>query len=83
MLEGKCGCGAVTYRMKSTPMFVHCCHCRDCQRQTGSAYVLNAIIETERVEFEGAVTEHKLLTPSGKGQIITRCRQCGVAIFSC
>jgi len=82
VFTGRCGCGAVTYQMKTPPMFVHCCHCRECQRQTGAAYVLNAIIETERVEFEGPVTEHVLATPSGKGQIITRCRDCGVAVFS-
>ena len=48
-LEGGCACAAVRYRFISRPMFVHCCHCRDCQRQTGSAFVLNALIETERV----------------------------------
>jgi len=82
MLEGKCGCGAVTYEMKSQPMFVHCCHCSECQRLTGAAYVLNAIIEADRVAFEGPVTEHALPTPSGKGQVITRCEMCGVAVFS-
>lgn len=82
MLEGRCGCGAVTYQMLTPPMFVHCCHCRDCQRQTGAAYVLNAIIEADRVKVEGSITEHELPTQSGKGQIITRCRVCGVAVFS-
>ena len=82
MFEGKCGCGRVTYRMTTPPMFVHSCHCSDCQRQTGTAHVMNAIIEADRVEFEGPVTEHRLPTPSGKGQIITRCQDCGVAIFS-
>ncbi len=82
MLEGRCGCGAVTYRMTSEPMFVHCCHCTECQRQTGAAYVLNAIIEADRFEIEGHVTEHRLATGSGKGQVITRCRECGVAISS-
>jgi hypothetical protein len=48
-LEGGCACAAVRYRLASQPMFVHCCHCRDCQRQTGSAFVLNALIETDRV----------------------------------
>ena len=47
ILEGGCTCGSVRYRMTSQPMFVHCCHCRDCQRQTGSAFVLNALIETD------------------------------------
>ena len=82
MLEGRCGCGAVTYQMMTQPMFVHCCHCGECQRQTGSAYVLNAIIEADRVTCAGPITEHELPTPSGKGQIITRCRDCGVAVFS-
>ena len=80
--SGACGCGLATYQMSSKPMFVHCCHCKECQRQTGSAYVLNAIIEAERVNYNGDVTEHTLQTPSGKGQIITRCAACGTAIFS-
>lgn len=79
---GACGCGQLRYRMASAPMFVHCCHCKECQKQTGSAYVLNAIIEADRVESEGAATEHTLPTPSGKGQIITRCANCGTAVFS-
>jgi hypothetical protein len=82
MLTGRCGCGAVTYQMKTAPMFVHCCHCSECQRQTGAAYVLNAIIEADRVEVQGPITEHELSTPSEKGQIITRCSACGVAVFS-
>jgi len=82
MLKGQCGCGAVTYRMSSKPICVHCCHCSECQKQTGSAFVLNAIIETDRVEFDGPVIENTLPTPSGKGQVITRCATCGVAVFS-
>jgi len=48
-LEGGCACGTLRYRLTSPPMFVHCCHCLDCQRQTGSAFVINALIETNRV----------------------------------
>jgi hypothetical protein len=48
-LDGGCTCGAVRYRLTSSPLFVHCCHCRWCQRETGSAFVINALIETERV----------------------------------
>ena len=79
---GSCGCGQLTYQMSSAPMFVHCCHCKECQKQTGSAYVLNAIIETERVTWSGKTTNHTLATPSGKGQKITRCAICGTAVFS-
>ncbi|MGI3183826.1 GFA family protein [Nioella aestuarii] len=82
MHEGKCACGAVTYSMKTDPMFVHCCHCSECQKQTGSAFVLNAIIETDRVEYSGPIKEMTLPTPSGKGQVISRCENCGVAVFS-
>lgn len=63
-------------------MIVHCCHCKECQKQTGSAYVLNALIETDRVKVEGNTTENILPTPSGKGQVITRCADCGGAVFS-
>lgn len=82
MLNGRCGCGAVTYRMASQPIAVHCCHCRDCQRQSGSAYVINAIIEADRVSLDGPVFDVTLPTPSGKGQTITRCSKCSVAVFS-
>ena len=82
MFEGRCDCGAVTYSMSSEPIVVHCCHCSECQRQTGSAFVLNAIIETDRVELSGDVSEVTLPTGSGKGQVITRCAHCGVAVFS-
>ncbi len=81
-MDGECGCGAVTYRLTDRPMFVHCCHCSECQRQTGSAYVLNALIEADRVEVSGPTVDHILPTPSGSGQRITRCAECGVAVFS-
>src|SRR5579864_5797801 len=56
-LTGGCACGAVRYRLASPPMFVHCCHCRDCQRQTGSAFVLNALIETDRIAILSGTAE--------------------------
>jgi hypothetical protein len=82
VLDGRCACGAVTYSMKSRPIVTHCCHCSECQRLTGSAFVLNAIIETDRVAFDGPVAEVTLPTPSGNGQVVTRCMECGVAVFS-
>ena len=82
MIEGRCDCGEVRYRMHSAPIVVHCCHCRECQRQTGSAFVLNAIIETDRFEHTGNVTEVTVPSGSGMGQVITSCAKCGVAVFS-
>lgn len=63
-------------------MFVNCCHCSWCQRETGSAFALNAIIETDRLEVTGAVERVRLPSASGKGQEMTRCPQCGVALWS-
>ena len=82
MLEGRCKCGSLTYRMKQRPMFVHCCHCSECQTLTGSAFVLNAIIEADQVEYEGEVAQVTLATPSGHGQLVTSCADCLTTVFS-
>ena len=81
-LEGGCACGHVRYRLTSEPMFVHCCHCRDCQRQTGSAFVLNALIEADRVECEAETEAVPVPTDSGLPHIIRRCPKCRVAVWS-
>lgn len=82
-LEGGCACGAVRYRLSSRPMFVHCCHCRDCQRQTGSAFVLNALIETDRVVvLSGETKAIAMPTDSGRPHEIHRCPSCEIALWS-
>jgi hypothetical protein len=83
VFEGGCTCRHVRYRMKSRPMFVHCCHCRWCQRETGTAFALNAMIEADRVELtSGEVESVDTPSNSGKGQKIWRCPICYVAIWS-
>ncbi len=81
--DGGCTCRFVRYRMTSAPLFVHCCHCRWCQRETGSAFALNAMIEADRVELLAGRVE-LVATPSnsGKGQKIARCPVCRVAVWS-
>jgi hypothetical protein len=82
-LEGGCACTAVRYRLTSRPMFVHCCHCRDCQRQTGSAFVLNALIEADRVVLlSGAPEPVAVPTDSRRPHQIYRCPACQVAVWS-
>jgi hypothetical protein len=81
--EGGCACGAVRYRLTSEPMIVQACHCRLCQRQTGSSNAVNAQIEADRVNVQsGQIEEIHLDTPSGRGQRIARCASCKVAIWS-
>jgi len=82
-LEGGCTCRAVRFRLASRPLFVHCCHCTWCQRESGASFALNALIESERVELMGAAPE-LVDTPSasGAGQLIARCPRCRVAVWS-
>lgn len=82
-LEGGCDCGSVRYRLNDKPLFVHCCHCRWCQRETGSAFALNALIETGQLEVLAGESE-RIDTPtnSGKGQQIFRCPKCRIALWS-
>jgi hypothetical protein len=83
MSEGGCACGAVRYRLGSEALVVHCCHCLNCQRQTGSAFVLNLLIEADRVEML-ADDPRPVDVPrdDGSSQRIFRCPDCQTAVFS-
>jgi hypothetical protein len=81
--DGGCTCRFVRYRMSGPPMIVHCCHCRWCQRESGAAFALNAMIEADRVMLlEGEVEVVVTPSASGKGQRIARCPRCRVALWS-
>lgn len=82
-LEGGCDCGRIRYRMESAPLIVHCCHCRWCQRESGAAFALNALIEAELLVSLKAEPE-MIDTPSqsGRGQKIARCPTCRLALWS-
>ncbi|WP_444455759.1 GFA family protein [Rhodobacter capsulatus] len=81
-MTGRCTCGQVTYRMTAAPMITHACHCSWCQRETGTAFALNTLIETDRLEVTGVVDYVMTPSASGKGQEIARCPSCRVAVFS-
>jgi len=81
--EGHCTCGAIRYRLTRAPLFVHCCHCRWCQRETGASFALNALIEADQVQLlKGEVEVINTPSNSGKGQKIARCPQCHIALWS-
>lgn len=81
--DGGCTCRFVRYRMTTKPLFVHCCHCRWCQRETGASFALNAMIEADRVQLlEGEVEVIDTPSNSGKGQKIARCPRCHIAVWS-
>ena len=83
MLTGGCACGEVRYRLVSEPLFVNCCHCLNCQRQTGSAFVINVLIETDRVKllaWEPVAVD--VPRDDGSSQTIFRCPRCQLGLFS-
>ena len=81
--KGGCACGEVRYRLTSDPLFTHCCHCLNCQRQTGSAFVINLLIETDRVELlAGAPQPVDVPRDDGSMQTVFRCPTCQVAVYS-
>jgi hypothetical protein len=81
--DGGCTCRAVRYRMTSAPLFVHCCHCRWCQRESGSAFALNAMVEADRLRLvQGDVEVVDTPSESGRGQKVSRCPTCRIALWS-
>jgi hypothetical protein len=83
VLEGGCSCGCVRYRLTSDPLFVHCCHCLSCQRQTGSAFAINALIEADRVVVTAGEPQSVVVPrDNGSTQEILRCPSCEVALYS-
>ncbi|GJL97365.1 MAG: aldehyde-activating protein [Hyphobacterium sp.] len=81
--KGACHCGTVQYALTSDPLFVHGCHCRDCQKQTGGPFAVNALIERDRITLvsgEPVRTEQK--TDSGRPHDIWRCPECRCALWS-
>ena len=82
-LEGGCSCGAIRYELTNSPLIVHACHCRDCQRVTGSGFVINLWIEKRFVERTGAVPRSFMLKGgSGKDHEVFFCGDCGAYVWS-
>ncbi len=82
-MKGQCSCGEVQFEMLDKPLFVHACHCTNCQRQSGSAHALNAMIEATNVQIlSGEAEGYDVPTGSGKRQKIYRCPTCKVGVWS-
>jgi hypothetical protein len=82
-MQGGCACGHVRYELLSPPMWVNCCHCTWCQRESGSAFAVNALVETDRISLHASAPEAVATpSPSGKGQTVLRCPVCQVAVWS-
>ena len=83
IMKGQCICGAAQYEMRENPLIVHCCHCTWCQRESGSAFALNAFIEAKHVQLiKGKVETVDIPSESGTGQRVHRCPDCKVALWA-
>ena len=83
IFEGGCFCGAVRFQMRGRPMFIHACHCRDCQRQTGGPFAINGLIEADALTVtRGTAEVRSLPTDSGRPHDVAVCGQCGAALHS-
>lgn len=81
--SGHCGCGEIVFRLNHAPLFTHCCHCTWCQRESGSAFALNAMIESDKVELiKGTPQWMTLPSASGFGQQVAHCGSCKVNLWS-
>lgn len=82
-LAGGCDCRFIRFRLEARPLFVHCCHCRWCQRESGASFALNAMVESDRVTLlAGAPDLVDTPSASGRGQKIARCPKCRIAVWS-
>ena len=82
-MKGNCSCGNVQFELTDKPMFVHCCHCRMCQRQSGAAFALNALIEVDKVHHHsGNLETIELPSDKPQGQKVSRCPDCKTALWS-
>jgi hypothetical protein len=81
-LTGGCSCGQVRYQLLAKPIRVHCCHCTDCQRHTGSAFVLNALIETSAIKILCGKLQAVPVPRAFGPHDIYRCPKCKVALWS-
>ena len=82
-LEGGCACRAIRYRLTESPLIVHACHCRDCQRLTGGPFVINIWIEKKFVEAGPvAPKSFRLAGGSGKPNDVFFCERCGTTLWS-
>jgi hypothetical protein len=83
MSTGHCLCGAISYRFDAEPEAVVLCHCRECQRHTGSAFSVNVLVPRSSLEIKGTPSNHQT-TGTENGQLRDRlfCGDCGTPIFT-
>ena len=79
-IKGGCLCGAVRYTTQAEPAMVVVCHCRDCQKFTGSAFATLVAVRKPALEFEGNLKTFTSTADSGRPIVRQFCPECGSSI---
>jgi hypothetical protein len=82
MYTGKCLCGGVQYSCSAEPLFAGNCHCKDCQRTSGSAFVPAMMFAQGAVEVSGTPKYFKSKADSGRTIERGFCPECGSQLFT-
>lgn len=82
-VEGGCQCGAVRYRLKAAPLGVYACHCKDCQRVSGTTHTLSMVVNASDAELiAGELFAYDKAADSGRTVRMLGCAQCGIKIWN-
>jgi len=77
-LTGRCQCGSVRYRVCEAPFVIYACHCTNCQKQSGGAFVLSAAVAESSLSFTAAEPSRFTWTSdAGTERYGLFCASCG------
>jgi len=79
-IQGGCLCGAVRYSGDAEPALVAVCHCRDCQKFTGSAFGFLILAPKDALQFQGTLKTFRSLADSGQPILRHFCPECGSSV---
>lgn len=79
--SGGCQCGAVRYRIKRDAIAVYACHCRECQKQSASAFGMSLPFAGEELEISGELASYRRPTDSGSFTTCYFCPNCGTRVL--
>jgi hypothetical protein len=81
--EGRCLCGEIVFHVNAEPIHTTICHCKMCQRSTGSNYLIEPIFKLENLDVcEGQTTVYTHISDVSKLALhINFCKKCGTKLF--
>lgn len=83
-IHGGCFCGLTRYRLETSPLFCHACHCQDCNKHTGSVFACFTTIETEFISSIGKTPPKitSVVRPNGIVRQMATCGTCNTRLWA-